>query len=64
MSLEKFIESLRELKLKSPATIVCLPPHTRGLPDGSYNLEFLLECIALNLEGKRPACRKRRNRDG
>ena len=56
--LEEYIESLRKLKAVSPATIICLPPHTKGLPEGSYNLQLLLECIALNLEGKRPACRK------
>lgn len=62
--LEKYIELLRKLKAESPATIICLPPHTRGLPVGSYNLELLLEMIVLNLEGNRPACRKEKMNNG
>lgn len=57
--LERYIESLRELKRQCPATIICLPPHSVGLPEGSYNLELLLEMIACNLEGHRPSCRDR-----
>ena len=60
MNLDEFIESIRELKSTCPMTVIVLPPHTKGLPDGSYNLELLLECIARNLEGNRPACRTRR----
>lgn len=61
--LERFIKSVRELKAKSPSSIIILPPCTKGLPLGSYNLELLLECIALNLEGKKPLCRQRARKE-
>lgn len=56
--MNEFIESLRELKRQCPATIIVLPPHSKGCKAGCYNLELLLEMIARNLEGDRPACRK------
>lgn len=52
-----FIKTVRELKEKCPMEVIVLPPHSKGLPVGSYNLEVLLESIALNLEGKKPLCR-------
>ncbi len=52
-TLEGWVQALRKLKADAPMTIIALPPNTKGLPAGSYNLAILLEYIAGNLEGKR-----------
>jgi len=56
--LQHYISMLRFIKLQCPQSIVFLPPLNRGLPPGSLNLSDLLETIAMNLEGKKPSCRK------
>lgn len=52
-----FVKAVRVLKVQCPVSVIVLPPLNRGLPSGCWNLDDLLETIALNLEGKRPLCR-------
>ena len=47
MNLTEWTEALRKLKANAPMTIVILPPKTKGLPVGSYNLAILLDYISL-----------------
>lgn len=53
--LDEFIQQLKQLKLDCPNTVVSLPTHTSGLPEGSYNLELLLKIIVMNLEHNLPS---------
>lgn len=55
MNMDEFIQQLKKLKLDCPNTVVVLPPHTHGLPFGSYNLELLLKIIVMNLEHNLPS---------
>ena len=64
MNLDEFIQQLKKLRLDCPTKIVSLPPHTNGLPTGSYNLEPLLKCIVMSLEGNEFAYRKGGQHDG
>jgi hypothetical protein len=51
LTVKGWVKALRRLKTEAPMTIVSLPPNTKGLSAGSYNLANLLELIAGNLEG-------------
>ena len=57
-TLEDFANTIRSLSEDCPSTLIILPPHSCGCRDGVFNLSVLLQCIVLNLEGKKPECMK------